>query len=603
MNLDFSYQNKLIKDAIQTLKASKHCVLAAAPGAGKTNMAYEIIQKLLDDGTIKNALISAHGQNILLDQWLARAEKLGIKVSSILSRKNRRKPTFDKDAEISVGLPHTLIRRDIGKVDLLVVDESHHFYGASMIDELEKKIRPNFILLLTGTPAGLLSAGIPVVGITVSEMIDYGVAADPEIKLWKSAYKLKAKDYSRDMMVTGGLRAKETLETLAMLKEQVADLKEFFYRGMIVCQFRSQAALVRDWLKKEGVETLLCISDSSTGDNIKIEIEDVEDSVEKFTSEKVPTVIVVNRAILGFDYPKLRMVFDMSCSLNPDKLFQLLCRLIRRGGSKKQFIKVGSDDMALHNYHVMSYVAAMSVPEYYYEPRGGNQSPNDFSAPISRSIAARIERGEGENIRIVDLPEVPSFATFRRTEKSGEYARTTLRYVKRMLGHDSKNVSIEEYKKLALKFSHPKLFKKAHPGAYELFARRLGGVAKLYELFGLEWKAPKAPTKWTQLSAQQALLKLNPENRYELKRVNVSLYKWLLKNNIEYLNKVLPSQVKEWTKSSAFRELKKYRNRKELCNRNDSLWRYLRENHSEEFDRVMPPKPGVARTRWELLHA
>jgi type I site-specific restriction endonuclease len=81
---NWTYQPKMIADVLSAVRESishkpspdKGCVLAGSMSSGKTRMALLIVDQLLKDGTVKNVLISAHGQTVLRSQMAEEAAKL-----------------------------------------------------------------------------------------------------------------------------------------------------------------------------------------------------------------------------------------------------------------------------------------------------------------------------------------------------------------------------------------------------------------------------------------------------------------------------------------------------------------------------------------------
>jgi superfamily II DNA or RNA helicase len=103
--MNYNYQKPLVKNVCRDLKESgKTVVLAACPGAGKTHMASEVIDELMDDEGIRSALIFAHGQTILRGQWEEVIGKACHYIRSVVTRGKKAKRQF-KENQIIIAIP------------------------------------------------------------------------------------------------------------------------------------------------------------------------------------------------------------------------------------------------------------------------------------------------------------------------------------------------------------------------------------------------------------------------------------------------------------------------------------------------------------------
>jgi superfamily II DNA or RNA helicase len=373
---DYSYQDALVDRAYHELMLGNPTLLAACPGAGKTRMAIRIADRFKRKSPKSKILILTHGQTLLREQWGDVLEKhssynMAIVTPGIADFEIAR-------ADILVAIPQTLqfIKIDNWSIDLLIVDEAHHWYLSDAVQKgIVEVLKPNHTLLLTGSPSPYV--GDPkwsIMGITVQELLEYGVLTDPVIELVESAYHFTMRDYRHNMNLKpdtamGTDETDKTLDSIlqSMIKKLVSadriSPEDYAWdnswprtlnklsKTMFVCHTQSQAKDVAAYFDQRGVSYSLSISFENDG----------MDALTKFKTDKDCNVfIVVNRGTIGFDFDKLYNVVDMSATLNVNRLFQMLCRVVRRDmdnpDGKKLFIKVTSPEVKELTHFVMSFV-------------------------------------------------------------------------------------------------------------------------------------------------------------------------------------------------------------------------------------------------------
>lgn len=346
---DYSYQDSLITRTYQHIISDKICLLAACPGAGKTNMALRIAQKYLKDFPKARILVLAHGQKILRTQFYQRA--IGMGITCIQELKEREIKITER---ITVTLPQAIIRKvDLFNFDLLIVDEAHHYYQGQMVQDIIKATKIKHQLLLTGTPSVFIGK-VPIVSITLSELVHKKILIDPSIKMVSAGIAISKEDYHRDFE----LKSKKILQAdiLKILEKIELDPQS---KTMIICHSQSNAQDVYTYLTKLKYKATLSISARG-----------VYDGTDNFEDFKNNTnfIIVVRRGILGFDYPDLCSVIDLTMSLNINRMFQQVCRVVRNSNNKKKYIKVFPSPMHHENMLAMYSVIGLAYPESYLRP-------------------------------------------------------------------------------------------------------------------------------------------------------------------------------------------------------------------------------------------
>jgi superfamily II DNA or RNA helicase len=148
------------KVAMNTFVKKKNGVIEMATGTGKTSVAINILNRLLDEKKVNGAIISTFG-NDLLDQWY---NELSDRANTNLViyryyRDYRELEDFINDDEGSVlllnweNLDKALLHGELTNSKLIVIDEVHGFGAESLRTRLQGKMSPiPYRLGLSATP-------------------------------------------------------------------------------------------------------------------------------------------------------------------------------------------------------------------------------------------------------------------------------------------------------------------------------------------------------------------------------------------------------------------------------------------------------------------
>lgn len=448
-----NYQYDAITKVQESMSQREITVLAAAPSAGKTLMTIYIIEEYLKQNPNHEVLVLAHGTTILRTQFHNVLEEIKPDFSFNLVEKF----TDYDGSDVNVCLPQTLAGNDLNKIDLLVVDEAHQFYFAEkMMKEIIKKSKPKKQLLLTGTPSPFIRKGFKIIPVTLNTIFDEGMISDLFVEIATSSYtfdpmtdfnsqdELKTDVYIKDS------ETKKTLDDLIgkivdrlksikdnpyqnLLPEWLPTLKKL-QKTMIACRSQHQAMQVKSYFDKIGVTSALSISD--------IDYDSKE--IERFKNESDCLIlIVVGRGILGFNYPELVNVVDMTTSQNVDRIYQLLCRVIRKHpeGHKKLFFKIAPNIHSDYYKYIMTAVLSLADETFFTKFNGKNFS--DMIIPVIKTKREHHEPNNGggngkprpKTLKPIDFEGLPVFEFFKDLYHKKDallhiYAYTTVRDVR-----------------------------------------------------------------------------------------------------------------------------------------------------------------------------
>ena len=409
-----AYQTETINKVKDSLSSQEITVLAACPSAGKTIMAIHCIEDFLQKNPNSKVIVLAHGTTILRTQFHDVLEEIKPDFTYKLADNFSE---YDESKAVNVCLPQTLNRKSLKKIDLLVVDEAHQFYfGEKMVKDIIKKTKPRRQLLLTGTPSIFIREKHPIIPVTLNTIFDEGMVSDVYVEIATSSYNFDIYDYNQNDELKESIQfkdseTKKTLDDLIgkiverlksirgneymnLLPEWLPTLKRL-QKTMIACKSQRQAIQVKNYFDKIGVKSALSISD--------IDYDSTE--IENFKADPDCLIlIVVGRGILGFNYPELVNVVDMTTSMNVDRVYQLFCRVVRKhpNGLQKLFFKVAPNTLSDYYKYVMTGVLALS-DEYYFTHFNGKNF-NDMQIPVRPHVNGN--NGGGNNTN--DITAVPN---------------------------------------------------------------------------------------------------------------------------------------------------------------------------------------------------
>lgn len=397
----YKYQEDAVNDVQQSMEVREKTVLAACPSAGKTLMSIFIIEEYLKNNPTHKVLVLAHGTTVLRTQFhdVLEENKLDFTYTLVETCDDYN----NANTQVIVCLPQTLHRCKIKSAQLLIVDEAHEFYFAKRKDEKKTMVQRIIDdagiekqLLLTGTPSKFILHKYYIVAVSLNTVYEAGNISETYVELASSSYNFNLNDFNEQ----GELKQKVTFsrdatnntldELIKKIHEHLKKIRGNDYinlvpewlptlkklkKTMLVCTRQSMAKQIYKYFQELGINCVLSISDS----------DDDSEEIKRFKKdEDVILLIVVKRGILGFNYPELVNVVDMTMRYNIDIIFQLLCRVVRKSDTEKTklFFKLAPSKLAGFYQHIMAGVIMMGNKNFYLKYNGKNL--NDMEIPIKK---------------------------------------------------------------------------------------------------------------------------------------------------------------------------------------------------------------------------
>jgi superfamily II DNA or RNA helicase len=314
------YQVPIVDQVMaKILAGDPEVVLGACPGFGKTEVALEIIGRLIASGWATRALVLAHGTTVLRTNFQER----------LVARRPDLAPL------VSVKIPHQEKAIE-GQYDLVVVDEAHEFYGVEggTVERIIKRVAPRCRFVITGSPSGFIRRGITPVLFALLDLYREGHAANVRTVLVKSAYRVGRDQWTDDGEVSAEACRVESDTAVTMARIQGALPSLGKKPTIIAARDTVMANQIARWLRGSGRGRVLVSHQRE---------KDIGANIDAFKAGGAETLVVVRRATLGFDMPGLKNLVDLTGSRNPDRVFQMKCRVVRKPASgpcpRKTFVK------------------------------------------------------------------------------------------------------------------------------------------------------------------------------------------------------------------------------------------------------------------------
>jgi len=413
---NYSYQEQFLTNP-DFYKPVKPIVLAFGTGGGKT---FTTIMKLdlwysnpENKGT--KTVIFPHATNVLRANFAKSIIKYGTVPFSycVVENSDQIEETFKSGCEVIIVLPQTLRNYldKVSKIDWLIVDEAHEWYNAPVYQTILNSLRPDYQMLLTGTPSQFNNRPEDFFyhHISVDMLRQAGKLGNAQVHIVASNYNQES---SQDIVGDGSvhsrvIKASKTESSLyrvckAMLntldKSQVIKghnvvdtLFNNVDKTIIFCRTQSQAKRFYTILHKE-----------LNGKVLKSLSEDGGDSSEFKTFEDnsdIKVLVLVRKGRLGFDMSNLYNIVDFTLTQSVDVISQMLGRILRPDdkGTIKHYYKVSPRNTVWHYQAIMSVVLRLTMQDAYmiYD---GNQNKIVVPRPERPT-----ELNEEQNIDITDL--------------------------------------------------------------------------------------------------------------------------------------------------------------------------------------------------------
>ena len=316
------------KDAIDELRQSlvsllKRICLYSPTGSGKTEIAIAMVLLALGKGKRIAFIVN---RIELCVQALRRFHKAGIDAGLIQGENS-----FNTGASVVIASIHTVDRRGLPDVDLIIIDEAHAVPGSQSFRNLLFKLNNVPVIGLTATPfsrgmgkhyrelgGSLFEKLVPAA--TIRELIDLGHLVDVDV------YAPSEPDLSGVKVVAGDYNEKqlgEAVDKPALVGDIVAHWLRLARRRPTVCFATSQAH------SRHVVEQFISAGISAEHIDCYTEEDERQAILERVRTGQ--TMIISNVAILaeGWDFPACEVMILARPTRSLVRYIQMAGRILR----------------------------------------------------------------------------------------------------------------------------------------------------------------------------------------------------------------------------------------------------------------------------------
>lgn len=340
----YKHQLLLIKASWQLIQETGEFVLAAALGSGKTLMSIVLIDAYLEQNPGAKVLVLTHAQVLLRSQYFQECNKMVPNFSYHELEYGIDFADKYRDVDVMIAIPQSLQFLKSDKItnikfDLVVVDEAHQQHLTKTAQAIMDNIKPEVKILMTATPAPFVLRNYRIIPFALFDLPE-SLVSKIDLSVIGSKYDYDLQDFNSDFELTDAAQKKHITEDLThiTLKNLVDDILNLIgsEKSVFACRSQRQAMYVCSFFKSIGINATLSISDT---DKTSAELVKFKENPD------IQVLVVVGRAILGFDYAELLNFIDMTGTQNINSISQMYGRVARPhpDGIVKKFIKIVPD--------------------------------------------------------------------------------------------------------------------------------------------------------------------------------------------------------------------------------------------------------------------
>ena len=335
-------------------------VLAMCPSSGKTETVIYYIDQMFKENNDIKVLILPHSTNVLLNNFYDRLEQRNVGF------------TYSTDTSVDCNV-HIVLPQSKSKIkneyDLLIIDEAHENYFAETVQNIIRKTNPKKQILLTGTPYKFVGRDDFKIHFLSLNELDKNTIPKLRVDIIESNYQWNGNYNSLgEVKKEFDFNDNDTKATLdKTFKFILKRGKNSISKTLIVCNNIKQSEYVKNYLDDIGLYSVISNSKNDTKSEL----------IQDFKQNKINILIVVNRARLGYDDSDLTNLIDMSGTLNPNLIYQMIARVLRGSNDTQKFyVRLTSKKDESLNSEIATNLALMLTDKKYISTFNGKNFKN-----------------------------------------------------------------------------------------------------------------------------------------------------------------------------------------------------------------------------------
>lgn len=398
---ELPYQRDFLTNPIYD-KVSKPVVFAAGTSAGKTFTMAMWLEIFYSNFKNKNklTLMIPASKTVLRDNTKTSLEEFNPSFTyAICKDRKELQQAIDDKIQVIIALPQTLSRsiNILPKVERFILDEAHQWYFKATIQSLIKKVKPNYQLLLTGSPSRFVAQKDKFICkfVPVMELYELGHVHNAKIEVVSSSYDFKQSDWLssygnlKSTKTNSPAKAKQALEMV--IDQMITKLKSTTdskvtrnWKGLnkVNAFFNHLSKTIIYTHSTKQANTFFKILDKKMKGSVLLSHSENDGKSELFTQfqndSNIKILIAVDRGRLGFNMPELFNIVDFTMTQSLDMLLQMYGRLLRKSSDNKDkqkiYFKVATKNTADYFVDLMTAMLCLTTndkPTYYYSSYNG----------------------------------------------------------------------------------------------------------------------------------------------------------------------------------------------------------------------------------------
>ena len=428
-------------------------LLAFDTGGGKTTTALIKLDIYYSNPANKGkrTVIFPHATNVLRNNFADALNDYGdVSFSScVIENSDQIEDVFNSDCEVIIVLPQTVRKHlsKLGKVDWMIVDEAHEWYFAPAYQRIKDALRPEYIMLMTGTPSKFNNKPDEFLYYHVSyEMLHKeGQVGNARVEIVSSNYEMQ----NDDILKSGNVHSRvannvnksvKSLETvckqmlrtlnnptnnrLKVVNNVLGEVFNTLEQTIIFCNSQAQAKQFYKSLNK-ALPGKVLISISEDGG--------ASEEFDTFKSNpEYKVLLLVRKGRLGFSMKELYNIVDFTLSTNVDVISQMLGRVLRVGKKDKMkyYFKVSPQNTVWYFEAIMKIVLRNKMQDVF-STYDGNQNnvklPKDKKRKPRKPMSKRAPNNERTpNFSEIDSDIISNIEFFKQVYHKGGQAFQTV---------------------------------------------------------------------------------------------------------------------------------------------------------------------------------
>jgi superfamily II DNA or RNA helicase len=317
--VDYSYQIKAADKILELSLSGQYIatILAASPSSGKSTIIIHFLNKFLNLYPDSKIALFTHNLNNLKDQMLDGFFNGHVKPNFTFGE-------IGQDVQVQVGVISSGLKV-INNVDLVVFDEAHQFYLENMANTVLEKLKPKYVIGMTGTPSFFNTFNklnknekFGMHYISAEELVDLGVFSSVVVDI---AHGDDIESKLKDAIGKARQHGMDMSKIIVATKDQL------------------DANMAGYILRNQGRKVAVSTSHTDPKNIL----------LTAYKNNEYDTLVIVNKGVLGFSDNDTTGLIDLRTSSDIDCRSQIFARVLRKHPKNIKKFYISAVNRKSHN--------------------------------------------------------------------------------------------------------------------------------------------------------------------------------------------------------------------------------------------------------------